>query len=312
MPETQRMALLLREWQGLSYAEVAERMSLTESAVEAVLFRARRNLAQKLRALDRATSFVGALLFLPGLRRLGSLTGTAKAATATVAVGLVAGTAVQPFVHPRRHSSPPPHAAVQAQSRAVPHRTVVAAAAATPDAVRLVHPAPKAQPAVHHAVVQRDVDPATVQAPTPAPAVPASSSFSLPPEQTAATEPEPTPSNGAPPPDRATTREHAPVVVTPPTPAAPDTRDVKDVVPPQLQGVLPDVPLPPPAGTIDANLPDLPAAVNSVTDTLPDVPATVTDAAPQLPNVSVPQLPSVPPLPLPESPTKGTPLQASP
>jgi RNA polymerase sigma-70 factor (ECF subfamily) len=48
MPEQQRHALLLREWQGLSYREIAEEMDLSQSAVETLLFRARRTLASGL------------------------------------------------------------------------------------------------------------------------------------------------------------------------------------------------------------------------------------------------------------------------
>jgi RNA polymerase sigma factor (sigma-70 family) len=50
MPEQQRRALLLREWQGLAYAEIANQMGLSQSAVETLLFRARRSLAQGLEA----------------------------------------------------------------------------------------------------------------------------------------------------------------------------------------------------------------------------------------------------------------------
>jgi RNA polymerase sigma factor (sigma-70 family) len=48
LPEQQRSAILLREWQGLSYAEVAARLELTQSAVETLIFRARRSLAAAL------------------------------------------------------------------------------------------------------------------------------------------------------------------------------------------------------------------------------------------------------------------------
>jgi RNA polymerase sigma-70 factor, ECF subfamily len=50
LPERQREAILLREWQGLSYQEVAQRMGLTQAAVETLLFRARRSLAAALEA----------------------------------------------------------------------------------------------------------------------------------------------------------------------------------------------------------------------------------------------------------------------
>jgi RNA polymerase sigma-70 factor (ECF subfamily) len=64
LPERQREAILLREWQGLSYHEVASRLGLSQAAVETLIFRARRSLAAaledpgkrgrrtKLRALD--------------------------------------------------------------------------------------------------------------------------------------------------------------------------------------------------------------------------------------------------------------------
>ena len=48
LPETQRRALLLREWQGRSYAEIAHELGTTRPAVEALLFRARRRLAREL------------------------------------------------------------------------------------------------------------------------------------------------------------------------------------------------------------------------------------------------------------------------
>jgi RNA polymerase sigma-70 factor (ECF subfamily) len=48
LPEQQRRAILLREWKGLSYREVAAEMGLTQGAVEALIFRARRSLATAL------------------------------------------------------------------------------------------------------------------------------------------------------------------------------------------------------------------------------------------------------------------------
>jgi len=48
MPEQQRRALLLREWQGLSYKEIADELGLSQAAVETLLFRARRSLASAL------------------------------------------------------------------------------------------------------------------------------------------------------------------------------------------------------------------------------------------------------------------------
>ena len=48
MPENQRRAILLREWQGLSYREIAGELELSQSAVETLIFRARRALAKGL------------------------------------------------------------------------------------------------------------------------------------------------------------------------------------------------------------------------------------------------------------------------
>src|SRR5204863_407597 len=45
MPENQRRAILLREWQGLTYREISEELDLSQSAVETLIFRARRALA---------------------------------------------------------------------------------------------------------------------------------------------------------------------------------------------------------------------------------------------------------------------------
>ena len=48
MPENQRRAILLREWQGLSYREIAAELELSQGAVEMLIFRARRTLASAL------------------------------------------------------------------------------------------------------------------------------------------------------------------------------------------------------------------------------------------------------------------------
>ena len=48
MPESQRRAILLREWQGLSYREIGAALELSQAAVETLIFRARRALASGL------------------------------------------------------------------------------------------------------------------------------------------------------------------------------------------------------------------------------------------------------------------------
>ena len=52
MPPRLREAFLLREWQGLSYAEIAEKLDTSRSAVETLIFRARRHLATELQRVQ--------------------------------------------------------------------------------------------------------------------------------------------------------------------------------------------------------------------------------------------------------------------
>ena len=76
LTDAQREAILLREIQGRSYAEIAFELGLSVSAVEALIFRARRALAEELELVDRTpvvrpTRRQG-LFALPGLAKLGS------------------------------------------------------------------------------------------------------------------------------------------------------------------------------------------------------------------------------------------------
>src|SRR6478752_7030559 len=54
MPERLRRVILLREWQGLSYAEIAEALEVSVSAVETLVFRGRRHLAKALKGADES------------------------------------------------------------------------------------------------------------------------------------------------------------------------------------------------------------------------------------------------------------------
>lgn len=55
LPDRQRAALILRHFDHLSYAEIAEVMDLSTAAVEALLFRSRRSLAEVLRPTKSMT-----------------------------------------------------------------------------------------------------------------------------------------------------------------------------------------------------------------------------------------------------------------
>jgi hypothetical protein len=90
LPENQKRALLLREWRGLSYQEIATELAVSHTAVEMLLFRARRAVAGRLKqsAAAPARSLVAGLPFLEllrGARETLAALGTAKAAATVVA-----------------------------------------------------------------------------------------------------------------------------------------------------------------------------------------------------------------------------------
>jgi RNA polymerase sigma-70 factor, ECF subfamily len=87
LPTNQRQALLLREWRGLSYREIATELSLTVAAVETLIFRARRSVARTL------SSDSGIRARLAGVLDLGSLVGVLKSAFSGAAALKVAGAA---------------------------------------------------------------------------------------------------------------------------------------------------------------------------------------------------------------------------
>jgi RNA polymerase sigma factor (sigma-70 family) len=99
LPERQREAILLREWQGLSHGEIAERLGITHSAAETLIFRARRSLADALENPGKRSRFkalhvldLGALLGpLKGLLAGGA---GIKAATAVTVAALTTATIV--------------------------------------------------------------------------------------------------------------------------------------------------------------------------------------------------------------------------
>ena len=98
MPESQRRAILLREWQGLSYHEIADELELSQSAVETLIFRARRTLASNLEseakqpgALSRMRKALDGGMLLAAIK--GLFEGGAAVKVAAVAVA-ASGTVV--------------------------------------------------------------------------------------------------------------------------------------------------------------------------------------------------------------------------
>ena len=96
LTDLQRRAILLREWRGLSYNEIAEELDLSQSAVETLLFRARRSLVRSLerrdverpRTLARCLDFAGLFASLKSALSLG---GSAKVAAGLLGAAVLAG-----------------------------------------------------------------------------------------------------------------------------------------------------------------------------------------------------------------------------
>ncbi len=113
MPENQRRAILLREWQGLSYREIADELELSQAAVETLIFRARRSLASGLEqppepARKRARRHAGDLgNLLAGIKSM--LLGSAAAVKVAATVAVISATTVvaaAPVQHPHHHATP--------------------------------------------------------------------------------------------------------------------------------------------------------------------------------------------------------------
>ena len=113
LTDLQRRAIVLREWRGLSYLEIAAELELSQAAVETLIFRARRALASSLEEqevgrstrtrLVRGLDFGGLLAALKSLLGGG---GAAKLATLAVGAAVLAGSI--PDVPPRAGAEPEP------------------------------------------------------------------------------------------------------------------------------------------------------------------------------------------------------------
>lgn len=135
LPRQQRDALLLREFAGLRYDELAAALAVTEPAVESLLFRARARLRLQLQPL-RASVVVLARWLVGG--------GAPALATKAVAVGLVTGTAVVAPEVVEQHRVPPP-----APQRRAPVVQVAKQSSSRAEALQPVRvPPPVVRPAV--------------------------------------------------------------------------------------------------------------------------------------------------------------------
>jgi RNA polymerase sigma-70 factor (ECF subfamily) len=144
MPEQQRRAILLREWKGLSYREIAAEMGLSISAVETLIFRARRSLAQLLegeadtrsrRRLKHGFDFGSLAAALKSALAGGSAVKLAATAAALAAAAFVATPIVSPG-KPRSaaravHASAATSASVERAEEAAGRNAVATAQAAS-------------------------------------------------------------------------------------------------------------------------------------------------------------------------------------
>lgn len=129
LPSQQRQAILLRELRGFSYQEVASSLAVTTSAVESLLFRARRSLKIRLQAGLGALAPVAWIRELAGSLGGGGLAGSAAAKVAAVGLGTAVATGgalVAPTVIGLGHAPRPRVAAAPASTP--PHRAPGSAA----------------------------------------------------------------------------------------------------------------------------------------------------------------------------------------
>ena len=157
MPETQRRAILLREWQGLSYREIADELEVSQAAVETLIFRARRTLASGLeQPLERRRRAARVLDFgnvAAGLKSVflgGSVAAKVAATVAVVSATTVAATA--PVIRHREHRVAPNKAPVATRPVRHARPRPVAPALTVPAVVRSI-PAVTHRPQ-HHAPIR--------------------------------------------------------------------------------------------------------------------------------------------------------------
>ena len=148
LPEQQRRAILLREWQGLSYREIGQELRLSQAAVETLIFRARRALADGLQAPVKrrrrlASGAVGTLL--SAAQSFLGAGGAVKVAAVVAAAGAGGVVATAPV----RDRHAPPRLTVPQVPAVVHVRPKPASAPALP-APTTPAPAPRR----HHHVVE--------------------------------------------------------------------------------------------------------------------------------------------------------------
>ena len=228
LPPNQQRAILLREWQGLSYKEIAEQLALSEGAVETLLFRARRSLARK---LDRSRGQHWGLGSLATWAKSFGGGAVAKvAATAAVVATVAAATPAVRHAFVRAGSAPRQQRTLQRQTTSAPaaigavHH--VSRAAATANARKPARPSAPVKGHVQGTVPRTRPErtllpaPSTATAPAPPSAPPVAPPPVVPPVSAPKT-PAPPVQVPPPPPLPTVTTPPLPTVQTPPLPKLP-------------------------------------------------------------------------------------------
>ena len=122
MPENQRRAILLREWQGLTYREISDELGLSQAAVETLIFRARRALAQGLeqdadtwkKRLRRGADVGGAIACAKTLLGGGGAAAIKLGSTAALVASAAVAAATAPVVPKHHQAAAPPARVVKA------------------------------------------------------------------------------------------------------------------------------------------------------------------------------------------------------
>jgi RNA polymerase sigma-70 factor, ECF subfamily len=243
LPDRQRRVLVMREWRGLSFDEVAAHLGISVPATHALLFRARRSFASALSASRRPLAGLNLAALVEQLRgALKPLVGGAavKAAVATTAAAVVVGGVV---LDQRSDTGSPSHAKPARPAATVGAEPGDSATFASGD--RVTPPAAtrrsRADAPVHTAPEST--------APTTTARTEGTVSLSRPPNETAAPSAAP-----APPPPAAETPSPSPPAPTPPVePPVPAPVDLPPILgeelpvelPPPPEELLPPVELPP-------------------------------------------------------------------
>jgi RNA polymerase sigma factor (sigma-70 family) len=334
LPELQRQAVLLRDWHGLAYKEVAEELGISLAAAETLIFRGRATLARELTADEAPTqrSGLGSLLGLFKSAVLGGGPAAKLAVGAAVVAGVgVAGTRelVRPLpAPPKQHAQFVPAAAPEAAPAAtaapahllaVRTPTLAARPAANPRTHAVRHgtkPSTTEHRAGRHPARPPSAAAPTVVAPivvAPIVVAPAAGAATAPPTAPAgprtapAAAPAPTapaataPAAAAPTPVAAAAVPKAPAPAPPTAPVTDATKPVVTTVTETVQPVVTtvtDTTVPVVTSVTNAAQP----VVTTATDAAQPVVTTVTDAvAPVVTTVTsaLPPLPLPPPLHLP-------------